>query len=133
MILEKYQVMPFIRKIFNDFIVEKDLNIINYFLEYNKDIDQHMLYFDTLENVDHITVKQITDYITSKANVNSNINLDFMGAYLFGKSAKDLREEDKKQNIIEDYLDNKGVENIEKILYLGAAVYLLSIIKDFTE
>ena len=134
MVLEEFQVLPFIRMYFNSFINEKNLDIINYFLVYKKDIDQHQLYFDTLENVEGVAIKQIIDYIIERANKNSNINLVYKKGYIMkNQSAETKREEDSEKSFLSDLLDNQDTKNVEKILTLVSAVYVLSILKDFTE
>ena len=134
LILEHYQLTPIIRMHFNDFIIKKDLDIINYFLDYNRKEDYHELYFDTLDNVEGIKLKQITDYLTEKSSELSNIDLKFLRGYIItNKTAEEKEQENKKDNVINDFLDNQGIENIENILKVATAIYLLSIIKDFTE
>jgi len=131
MVLERYQVMPFIRMYFDRFIKNNELNIINYFLQYDEDINQHILYFDTLDNTDHISLKQIVDYIIYNANQNSNIDLRFMKAYTNEKSAEDLRE--NEESFIDNLFNETGLDRLEKILYVSTALYLLSIIKDISD
>jgi hypothetical protein len=136
LILESYTLTPIIRMHFNNFVNKNQLNIINYYLKYDKNIDQHILYFDTLENVDHINIKQIVDYIINNSNKLSNIRLEFMKGYITNITAEEKIEKDKKDkkdNWVDDLFDNQGSENVENILKIVTAIYLLSIIKDFTE
>ena len=141
MVLEKYQTSALIRMFFDKYIKENNLDIINYFLKYESDISLHILYFDTLEEVDHISLKQIIDYIINNINKYgnqsskfNNVDLRFIKAYTEeDKTAKELREEEKDKNILEDLFDNQGTEKIEKILMLTAGIYLLSILKDFSD
>ena len=128
MVLEKYQVMPFIRMYFDRFIKNNQLNIVNYFLDYDEENNYHILIFDTLDNVDHISLKQIVDYIINESNKNSNINLKYMQSFIIDETAEKRKQESLNNNIFTDSLDR-----VDKIMYAAAALYILSIIKDLTD
>lgn len=128
MVLEKYQVMPFIRMYFDRFIKNNQLNIVNYFLDYDEQNNYHILIFDTLDNVDHISLKQIVDYIINESNKNSNINLKYMQSFIIDETAEKRKQESLNNNIFTDSLDR-----VDKIMYAAAALYILSIIKDLTD
>jgi hypothetical protein len=128
MVLEKYQVMPFIRMYFDRFIKNNQLNIVNYFLDYDEQNNYHILIFDTLDNVDHISLKQIVDYIINESNKNSNINLKYMQSFIIDETAEKRKQESLNNNIFTDSLDR-----VDKIMYATAALYILSIIKDLTD
>jgi len=128
MVLEKYQVMPFIRMYFDRFIKNNQLNIVNYFLDYDEQNNYHILIFDTLDNVDHISLKQIVDYIINESNKNSNINLKYMQSFIIDETAEKRKQESLNNNIFTDSLDR-----VDKIMYAAAALYLLSIIKDISD
>jgi len=128
MVLEKYQVMPFIRMYFDRFIKNNQLNIVNYFLDYDEQNNYHILIFDTLDNVDHISLKQIVDYIITESNKNSNINLKYMQSFIVDETAEKHKQDNLNNNMFTDSLDR-----VDKIMYAAAALYILSIIKDLTD
>jgi hypothetical protein len=114
--------------------LNKEITIENYFSTKNDETQQYFVYFRVIDlNNDRYTIERVKNYIIENAKM-VGVDLKYNFAYMVdGEINKDNLKSD-----IRDFFDiPEGQElpfsEIKSIMALATALYILSIVKDFTE